>query len=73
MRLVLDNVLDGGTGSAQSGDRLRVLARAAVTTFTRHCRRCEAAAKDIGDLNGDTARKGNQFPADRCLLSLLVV
>ena len=65
LRLILDNVLDGSTVIQQSGDRLSVLARAANDNLHQVIVivQSEAAAKAIGDLNGDTTRKGNQMPA----------
>ena len=65
LRLILDNVLYCSTIIEQSGDRLRVLARAANDNLHQVIVivQSEAAAKDIGDLNGDTTRKGNQMPA----------
>ena len=65
LRLILDNVLDSTSIIEQSGDRLRVLARAANDNLHQVIVivQSETAAKDIGDLNGDTTRKGNQMPA----------
>ena len=66
VRLILDNVLDSSAIITQSGDRLRALARAAndnshqVIVIVQS----EAAAQEIGGLNGDTTRKGNQMPAE---------
>ena len=66
LRLVLDNVLDSSTIMEQSGDRLRVLARAANDNLHQVIVivQSEAAANVIGDLNGDTTQKGNQMPAE---------
>ncbi|CAE7280203.1 unnamed protein product, partial [Symbiodinium sp. CCMP2456] len=66
LRLILDNVLDSGTIDPQTADRLRALARAAndnlhqVIVIVQR----EAAAQEIGGLNGDATRKGNQMPAE---------
>ena len=66
VRLILDNVLDGGTTSAQSAHRYRMLARAANDNLHQVIVivQSEAAAKNIGDLSGDTTQKGNQMPAE---------
>ena len=62
----MDNARDSSTIIEQSGDRLRVLARAANDNFHQVIviAQSEAAAKNIGDLNGDTTQKGNQMPAE---------
>ena len=66
VRLILDNVLDSGTMSEQSADRLKVLARAANDNLHQIIVivQSEAAATSIGALNGDTTHKGNQMPAE---------
>ena len=66
VRLILDNVLDSGTMSEQSADRLRVLARAATDNLHQILVivQSEAAATSIGALNGDTTQKGSQMPAE---------
>ena len=66
VRLILDNVLDSSTIIIQSGDRLRALARAANDNLHQVIVivQSEAAAQEIGGLNGDTTRKGNQMPAE---------
>ena len=65
LRLILDNVLDSSTMSGQTGDRLRVLARAANDNLHQVIVivQSEAVANDIAGLNGDTTQKGEQMPA----------
>ncbi|CAK9097581.1 unnamed protein product [Durusdinium trenchii] len=66
LRFILDNVLSSTAMIEQSGDRLRVLARAANDNLHQVIIivESEAAAKDIEDLSlGDTTRKGDQMPA----------
>ena len=67
LRLILDNVLDtdSRTMSGQTGDRLRVLARAANDNLHQVIVivQSEAVANDIAGLNGDTTQKGEQMPA----------
>ena len=66
VRLIVDNVLDAGTVTTISADRLRVLARAANDNLHQVILivQSEAAAKAIGDLNGATTKKGSQMPAE---------
>ena len=68
LRLILDNVLDSSTMSGQTGDRLRVLARAANDNLHQVIVivQSEAVANDIAGLNGDTTQKGEQMPAVWC-------
>ena len=65
LRLILDNVLDSSTMSGQTGDRLRVLARAANDNLHQVIVivQSEAVANNIAGLNGDTTQKGEQMPA----------
>ncbi|CAE7214272.1 unnamed protein product, partial [Symbiodinium sp. CCMP2456] len=66
VRLILDNVLDSGRINELLGDRLRVIARAANDNLHQVIVivQSEAAANEVGDLNGDTTQKGNQMPAE---------
>ena len=63
LRLILDNVLDDGV--LNQGDAIRVLARAANDNLHQviFIVQSEAAAAEIGGVNGDTTWQGYQMPA----------